>query len=124
RWVDQIKSEIAAGSWKVIVEGRESGTVGIYHSSGEIKAGLIDEIQMQVDPGRIIFEAPRKPPQVGFIKHFVPHVDMGNVPPEDVISLETIRQGLRADTLLFDHDGTSPSSAERGARSTRARSRH
>ena len=51
RWVDQIKSEIGAGSWKVIVEGRESGTVGIYHSSGEIKAGLIDEIQMQIDTG-------------------------------------------------------------------------
>jgi phosphosulfolactate synthase len=125
RWVDQIKSEIAAGSWKVIVEGRESGTVGIYHSSGEIKAGLIDEIQMQVDPDRIIFEAPRKPQQVWFIKHFGPNVNMGNVPPEDVISLETIRQGLRADTLLFDHDGhTSPSSAARGARSARARRRH
>ena len=125
RWVDQIKSEIAAGSWKVIVEGRESGTVGIYHSSGEVKAGLIDEIQMQVDPSRIIFEAPRKPQQVWFIKHFGPNVNMGNVPPEDVISLETIRQGLRADTLLFYHDGrTSPPAAERGAGSTRARRRH
>jgi len=125
RWVDQIKTEIAAGSWKVIVEGRESGTVGIYHSSGEIKAGLIDEIQMQIDPGKIIFEAPRKPQQVWFIKHFGPNVNMGNVPPEDVISLETIRQGLRADTLLFDHDGhTSPPAAERGAGSARARRRH
>src|SRR5262249_21226764 len=125
RWVDQIKSEIAAGSWKVIVEGRESGTVGIYHSSGEIKAGLIDEIQMQVDPGRIIFEAPRKPQQVWFIKHFGPNVNMGNVPPQDVISLETIRQGLRADTLLLDHDGrTSPPAAERGAGTSRALRRH
>src|SRR4030095_11987670 len=122
RWVDQIKGELAAGSWKVIVEGRESGTVGIYHSSGEVKAGLIDEIQMQIDTRGIIFEATAKPQQVWFIKHFGPNVNMGNVPPEDVISLETIRQGQRADTLLFDHDGhTSPLSAERGARSTRAR---
>jgi phosphosulfolactate synthase len=125
RWVDQIKSELAAGSWKVIVEGRESGTVGIYHSSGEIKAGLIDEIQMQIDTARIIFEAPRKPQQVWFIKHFGPNVNMGNVPPSDVISLETIRQGLRADTLLFDHDGRpTPSPAEGRAVSARARRRH
>ena len=125
RWVDQIKSELGAGSWKVIVEGRESGTVGIYHSSGEIKAGLIDEIQMQIDTGKIIFEAPRKPQQVWFVKHFGPNVNLGNVPPEDVISLETIRQGLRADTLLFEYDGHSTSSpAERGAGSTRARRRH
>ncbi len=125
RWVDQIKSELAAGSWKVIVEGRESGTVGIYHSSGEIKAGLIDEIQMQIDTGRIIFEAPRKPQQVWFIKHFGPNANLGNIPPEDVISLETIRQGLRADTLLFDHDGrASSSTAERRAGSARARRRH
>jgi phosphosulfolactate synthase len=125
RWVDQIKSEISAGSWKVIVEGRESGTVGIYHSSGEIKAGLIDEIQMNIDTGRIIFEAPRKPQQVWFIKHFGPNVNLGNIPPEDVISVETIRQGLRADTLLFDHDGrATPPPAERRTRSTRAHSRH
>jgi phosphosulfolactate synthase len=125
RWVDQIKSEISAGSWKVIVEGRESGTVGIYHSSGEIKAGLIDEIQMNIDTGRIIFEAPRKPQQVWFIKHFGPNVNLGNIPPEDVISVETIRQGLRADTLLFDHDGrATPPPAERRTRSARAHSRH
>jgi phosphosulfolactate synthase len=109
----------------VIVEGRESGTVGIYHSSGEVKAGLIDEIQMSIDPGRIIFEAPRKPQQVWFIKHFGPNVNLGNIPAEDVISVETIRQGLRADTLLFNHDGhPSPAPAERRAGSARARRRH
>src|SRR5262249_22591142 len=125
RWVDQIKSEISAGSWKVIVEGRESGTVGIYHSSGEIKAGLIDEIQMQIDVGRIIFEAPRKNQQVWFIKHFGPNVNLGNVPPEDVISVETIRQGLRADTLLFTHDGRpSPPSPEGRTAGHRTRRSH
>jgi len=125
RWVDQIKSELAAGSWKVIVEGRESGTVGIYHSSGEVKAGLIDEIQMSIYPGRIIFEAPCKPQQVWFIKHFGPNVNLGNIPAEDVISVETIRQGLRADTLLFNHDGhPSPAPAERREGSARARRRH
>jgi len=125
RWVDQIKSELAAGSWKVIVEGRESGTVGIYHSSGEVKAGLIDEIQMQIDTARIIFEAPRKSQQVWFVKHFGLNVNMGNVPPEDVISLETIRQGLRADTLLFEYDGRpTPSPAERRTGSARNRRRH
>ena len=125
RWVDQIKSELAAGSWKVIVEGRESGTVGIYYSSGEIKAGLIDEIQMQIDTGRIVFEAPRKPQQVWFIKHFGPNVNLGNIPPDDVISVETIRQGLRADTLLYNHDGhPSPPTAQRRTGHSRTRGRH
>ena len=125
RWVDQIKSELSAGAWKVIVEGRESGTVGIYYSSGEPKAGLIDEIQMQIDIGRIVFEAPRKPQQVWFIKQFGPNVNLGNIPPEDVISVETIRQGLRADTLLFNHDGhLSPPTAQRRTGRARTRRRH
>ncbi len=124
RWVDQIKSEIGAGSWKVIVEGRESGTVGIFHSSGEIKAGLIDEIQMNIDPGRIIFEAPRKPQQVWFVKYFGPNVNLGNIPPDEVISVETIRQGLRADTLLYDGNGrATPPATERRPRSARTRRR-
>ena len=78
---------------------------------------------MQIDPGRIIFEAPRKPQQVWFVKHFGPNVNLGNMPPEDVISVETIRQGLRADTLLFDHDGRTSPSPARAAHGKRAGSR-
>jgi phosphosulfolactate synthase len=64
-----------------------------------VKAGLIQEIEAQINPGRVMFEAPQKHQQVWLVKHFGPNVNLGNIPPRDVISVETIRQGLRADTL-------------------------
>lgn len=100
RWVKQIKEELEAGAWKVITEGRESGTVGLYRGSGEIRTGLIDEIESQIDTARLMFEAPQKAQQVWLIKHFGPNVNLGNIPPGEVIALETMRQGLRADTML------------------------
>src|SRR5262245_30367147 len=123
RWVKDIKEELAAGAWKVICEGRESGTVGIYQGTGEVKAGLIQEIEAKIDPGRVIFEAPQKHQQVWLVKHFGCNVNLGNIPPQDVISVETIRQGLRADTMLMLHaPGTTASTARRrteGARPSR-----
>ena len=101
RWVKQIKEELAAGAWKVITEGRESGTVGLYRESGEIRHGLIEEIEVQIDASNLMFEAPQKAQQVWLIKHFGCNVNLGNIPPHEVISLETIRQGLRADTMLM-----------------------
>ena len=100
RWVKQIKAELEAGAWKVITEGRESGTVGLYRSSGEIRTGLIEEIEIQIDTSRLMFEAPQKAQQVWLIKHFGSNVNLGNIPPSEVIALETMRQGLRADTML------------------------
>jgi phosphosulfolactate synthase len=98
RWVQQIESELAAGAWKVIAEARESGTAGIYRGDGEVRMGLIDEIAHQVDPARMVFEAPRKEQQVWFIERFGPEVNLGNITPADVLSLETLRLGLRSDT--------------------------
>jgi phosphosulfolactate synthase len=98
RWVEQIEQELAAGAWKVIAEARESGTVGIFRHDGEVRMGLIDEIAHAVEPGRILFEAPRKDQQVWFVRRFGPDVNLGNIAPEDVLSLETIRLGLRSDT--------------------------
>ena len=106
RWVKQIKEELEAGAWKVITEGRESGTVGLYRSSGEIRTGLIEEIEIQIDTSRLMFEAPQKAQQVWLIKHFGGNVNLGNIPPGEVIALETMRQGLRADTML-SRNGTS-----------------
>lgn len=100
RWVKQIKDELEAGAWKVITEGRESGTVGLYRGSGEIRTGLIEEIEIQIDTSRLMFEAPQKGQQVWLIKHFGANVNLGNIPPAEVIALETMRQGLRADTML------------------------
>lgn len=102
RWVKEIKAELEAGAWKVITEGRESGTVGLYRTSGEIRTGLIEEIEIEIDPSRLIFEAPQKSQQVWLIKHFGANVNLGNIPPPEVISLETLRQGLRADTMMAD----------------------
>jgi phosphosulfolactate synthase len=99
RWVELIEAELRAGAWKVITEARESGTAGIFRGDGEVRMGLIDEIVHRVDPNRILFEAPQKPQQVWFIRKFGPNVNLGNIPPDEVIPLETLRLGLRADTL-------------------------
>ena len=98
-WVEWIKEELGAGAWKVITEGREGGTAGIYRPTGEMRTGLIDEIVHEIDFHALIFEAPTKESQAWFVKEFGPNVNLGNIPPEEVIPLETLRLGLRADTL-------------------------
>jgi phosphosulfolactate synthase len=98
-WVEWIKEELEAGSWKVITEGREGGTAGIFRPTGEMRTGLIDEIAHDIDIHDLIFEAPTKAAQAWFVKHFGPEVNLGNIPPEEVIPLETLRLGLRADTI-------------------------
>ncbi|HEY6761028.1 MAG TPA: phosphosulfolactate synthase [Baekduia sp.] len=99
RWVEEIEAELAAGAWKVIAEARESGTAGIFRPDGEVRMGLIDEIAHAVDPSSLIFEAPRKEQQVWFLKRFGREVNLGNIAPGDVLSLETLRLGLRSDTM-------------------------
>lgn len=99
RWVELIEAELAAGAWKVIAEARESGTAGIYRADGEVRMGLIDEIAHAVDPERMLFEAPRKEQQVWFLRRFGAEANLGNIAPGDVLSLETLRLGLRSDTV-------------------------
>jgi phosphosulfolactate synthase len=99
RWVEQIEAELAAGAWKVITEARESGTAGIYRADGEVRMGLIDEIAHAVDPQRLIFEAPRREQQVWFLHRFGAECNLGNIAPGDVLSLETLRLGLRSETV-------------------------
>jgi phosphosulfolactate synthase len=107
QWVEWIKEELAAGAWKVITEGREGGTAGIYRPTGEMRTGLVDEIAHEIDVRELLFEAPTKSSQAWFVKHFGPNVNLGNIPPDEVIPLETLRLGLRADTLrevLLEHE--------------------
>jgi len=99
RWVEQIQAELDAGAWKVIAEARESGTAGIYRPTGEIRQGLIDEIVHAIDAERLLFEAPLKEQQVYLIRRFGPDVNLGNIAPDDVLALETLRLGLRSDTM-------------------------
>lgn len=109
RWVAEIRDELAAGSSYVILEGRESGTAGMYRSSGEIRMGLIDEIlEAGLPKDRMVFEAGKKAHQVWLIEHLGPDINIANVPVDEALALETLRLGLRADTLQLMHQ--SPSS--------------
>jgi phosphosulfolactate synthase len=101
KWIDQMRKELDAGAWKVIGEAREGGTVGLFRDSGEVRQGLVEEILTQIPEDRIIWEAPQKEQQVWFIKLIGSNVNLGNIAPNEVIPLETIRLGLRGDT--FDH---------------------
>jgi len=98
-WVEWIKEELDAGAWKVITESREGGTAGIFRPSGEMRTGLVDEIAHSIDFHDLVWEAPTKASQAWFVKHFGPEVNLGNIPPDEVIPLETLRLGLRGDTL-------------------------
>ena len=99
QWVEWIKEEKQAGAWKVITEAREGGTAGIFRKDGDMRTGLIDEIAHEIDFHDLIWEAPSKSSQAWFVKHFGPEVNLGNIAPEEVIPLETLRLGLRGDTL-------------------------
>ncbi|RYE36079.1 MAG: phosphosulfolactate synthase [Sphingobacteriaceae bacterium] len=101
KWIKLMNAELEAGSWKVIAEARESGNVGIYRDSGEVRQGLVDEILTQIPEEKIIWEAPQKAQQVWFIKLIGANVNLGNIAPAEVIPLETIRLGLRSDTFDF-----------------------
>ncbi len=101
KWIVQMQAELDAGSWKVIGEARESGTVGLFRSTGEVRSGLVEEILTKIPFEKIIWEAPQKAQQVWFIKLLGSNVNLGNIPPQEMIPLETIRLGLRGDT--FDH---------------------
>ncbi len=82
QWVEWIKEELGAGAWKVITEGREGGTAGIYRPTGEMRTGLVDEIAHEVPIADLIFESPSKASQAWFVKHFGPNVNLGNIPPD------------------------------------------
>jgi len=101
KWIELMQTELNAGSWKVIGEAREGGNVGLFRSSGEVREGLVEEILTKVPFEKIIWEAPQKSQQVFFIKLLGANVNLGNIAPNEIIPLETIRLGLRGDT--FSH---------------------
>ena len=107
-WVQWMREELDAGAWKVIAEGREAGTAGIYRPTGELRTGLVDEIEHSISFHDLIWETPTKSSQAWFVRHFGPEVNLGNIPPDEVIALETLRLGLRADTLKEVLLGSQP----------------
>jgi phosphosulfolactate synthase len=103
RWVALIREALEAGAALVVCEGRADGSAGVFRPDGEVRTGLIDEVVHAIDIERLIFEAPQRHQQIWFIERYGPDVNLGNIDPHDVISLETLRVGLRADTLLKFH---------------------
>lgn len=101
KWIAMMQAEIEAGVWKVIAEAREGGNVGIFRGTGEVRSGLVEEILTKVPQEMIIWEAPQKSQQVWFIKLYGANVNLGNIAPNEVIPLETLRIGLRGDSFDF-----------------------
>lgn len=99
KWIEIIKAELEAGSQWVIAEARESGTVGMYRPTGEVREGLIEEVVIHIPHEKILFEAPQRNQQVWLIKRFGTNVNLGNISIDDLIGLETLRLGLRGDTF-------------------------
>ena len=101
-WVKMICSDFEAGASKVILEGRESGAAGMYRKDGEVRTGLIDDVELAgVSMENLIFEAPVKSQQVWFIKRFGPQCNLANLPFDAILNVESMRRGLRADTMTF-----------------------
>jgi phosphosulfolactate synthase len=100
KWIELMQRELDAGAWKVIGEAREGGNVGLFRGTGEVRSGLVQEILTKIPFEKIIWEAPQKAQQVWFIKLLGANVNLGNIAPEEVIPVETIRLGLRGDTFL------------------------
>ena len=99
KWIELMRAELEAGSTYVIAEARESGNVGIYRGSGEVREGLVQEILTQIPAEKILWEAPQKAQQLYFIELIGHNVNLGNIAPSEVIPLETMRVGLRGDTF-------------------------
>lgn len=104
-WLAEMEADLAAGARWLIAEGRESGTVGLYESDGTVRAALVSTIAAHLPVEQIIFEAPRPAQQSWMVRHLGADVNVGNVPPEEVLPLETLRLGLRADTARLPDRG-------------------
>ena len=98
-WGEEMARDLDAGASWVIAEGRESGTVGLYHPDQGIREDLVSAILVWIPADKVIFEAPGKSQQAWFVRQLGADVNIGNVAPASVLALETLRLGLRADTV-------------------------
>jgi phosphosulfolactate synthase len=99
QWIGEMQADLEAGAWKVIAEARESGTAGLFYANGEIRSELFERIVHEIDPDKIIFEAPEQSQQACLIQELGYRVNLGNIATNDVIPLETLRLGIRSDTM-------------------------
>ena len=101
--IENAKKELDAGSSHIILEARESGTVGVFDSDGKIIPEFVERFTSDIGLNKIIFEAPQRQQQEWLITNLGTSVNLGNIAPEDCINLETLRCGLRSDTLKQFH---------------------
>jgi len=104
-WVAEMEADMGAGASWLVAESRESGTVGLYRADGSVRTGLVEAIAARIPIDPVIFEAPKKAQQSWFVSRFGAEVNLGNVPPDEVLPLETLRLGLRADTAVSGASG-------------------
>jgi phosphosulfolactate synthase len=107
----EARADLEAGARWVVIEGREQGNVGLYHEDGSVREEVVESMATMLGPDAVVFEAPRKPQQVWFIRRFGPNVNLGNIAPPEVVGLETLRLGLRADTLFLLGGAEGPGDA-------------
>ena len=108
QWAAAVADDLQAGATWVLAEGRASGTVGLYHPSGAVRDDIVGALTAEVDPGLIVFEAPRESQQAWFVSAFGADVNLANVAPADALGLETLRLSLRADTFAASAQGPVP----------------
>jgi phosphosulfolactate synthase len=114
-WVEEMQADLAAGASLLIAEARESGTVGLYLPTGEVRADLVEAILAHLPAEKVIFEAPRKDQQAWFVRRLGATANLGNIAADEVVALETLRLGLRSDTLdLLPDGGPRPAADDRG----------
>jgi len=111
----EARADLEAGARWVVLEGREQGNVGLYREDGSVREEVAEAVASTLGLEPAVFEAPRKEQQAWFIRRFGPEVNLGNVAPSEVLGLETLRLGLRADTLalLGGTDAGAPGRAGR-----------
>jgi phosphosulfolactate synthase len=102
-WVRQASEALDAGAHAIICEGRVSGDAGLYWPDGSIRDELVDALVREAGLERLIFEAPRRSQQAWLVRHFGANVGLGNILPHDLIGVESLRLGLRSDTLTRFH---------------------
>jgi len=98
-WTAELRADLDAGATWLVAEGRESGTVGLYDAHGSVRKSLLDDLAASPVAERLIYEAPQRSQQAYLLRELGPHANLGNIALEDVMGLETLRRGLRSDTI-------------------------
>jgi phosphosulfolactate synthase len=104
QWIKLMQAELGAGAEYIVAEARETGTVGLYRNSGEVREGLVQEILTKVPAEKILWEAPQKDQQLYFLTLIGANANLGNISPTEIIALEAMRIGLRGDTFDLFRD--------------------